>query len=174
MTIVSSGTYATDALPFLEFKYVFNNTPAYQQTHLQPLTQLSTGLADPNTAPKFAWIAADGANNMEGPLTSPGDYARWALSQLTNHQYNVTAGDAFVQQQVQTIEASPTWNSSQSDVIYVTMDEDSNNLSLGFGNEGNHVVMIAIPNQAAIDAGMQPGPLPSRRLRERVQPDGHS
>ena len=157
-TIVSSGTYATDALPFLEFKYVFNNTPAYQQTHLQPLTQFVHRSADPNTAPRFAWIAADGANNMEGPLTSPSDYARWALSQLTNHQYNVAAGDAFVQQQVQTIEASPTWNSSQSDVIYVTMDEDSNNLSLGFGNEGNHVVMIAIPNQAAINAGMQPGP----------------
>ena len=59
---------------------------------------------------------------------------------------------------MQTIEASPTWNSSQSDVIYVTMDEDSNNLSLGLGNQGNHVVMVAIPNQAAIDAGMQPGP----------------
>ena len=38
------------------------------------------------------------------------------------------------------------------------MDEDYNNLSLGFGNEGNHVVMIAIPNQAAVNAGMQPGP----------------
>jgi len=157
-TIVSTGDYATDALPFLEFKYVFNNTPAYQAAHLQPLTNLATGLSDPNTAPRFAWIAADGTNNMEGPLKSPSDYARWALSQLTNHQYNVAAGDAFVQQQVQTIEASPTWNSSQSDVIYITMDEDSNNLSLGFGNEGNHVVMIAIPNQAAIDAGMQPGP----------------
>ncbi len=152
------GTYAPDALPFLEFKYVFNNTPAYLQTHLQPTTQLSGDLANPNTAPRFAWIAADSANNMEGPVNTPGSIGRWALSQLTNHQYNVAAGDAFVQQQVQTIEASPTWNSSQSDVIYVTMDEDSNNLSLGLGNQGNHVVMIAIPNQAAIDAGMQPGP----------------
>jgi PE family/Phosphoesterase family len=155
----SQGTYATDALPFLEFKYVFNNTPAYLQTHLLPLTQLSTSLADPNTAPRFAWIAADSANNMEGPIDSPSSVARWALSQVTTHQYNVAAGDAFVQQEVQTIEASPTWNSSQSDVIYITMDEDYNNLSLGFGNEGNHVVMIAIPNQAAIAAGMQPGPV---------------
>ena len=47
---MSQGTYATDALPFLEFNYVFHNTPAYLQTHLLPLTQLSTGLADPNTA----------------------------------------------------------------------------------------------------------------------------
>jgi hypothetical protein len=156
--IVSSGNYATDALPFLQFGYVFNNTPAYLQTHLLPLTQLSTDLANPNTAPNFAWIAADSANNMEGPVNTPSSVARWALSQLTTHQYNVAAGDAFVQQEVQTIEASPTWNSSQSDVIYITMDEDFNNLSLGFGNEGNHVVMIAIPNQAAIDAGMQPGP----------------
>jgi PE family/Phosphoesterase family len=155
---VSSGNYATDALPFLEFGYVFNNTPAYLQTHLLPLTQLSTDLANPNTAPRFAWIAADEANNMEGPINTPASVARFVLSQVTNHQYNVAAGDAFVQQEVQTIEASPTWNSSQSDVIYITMDEDSNNLSLGFGNEGNHVVMIAIPNQAAINAGMQPGP----------------
>jgi hypothetical protein len=155
---VSSGNYATDALPFLEFGYVFNNTPAYLQTHLLPLTQLSTDLANPNTAPNFAWIAADEANNMEGPIDTPAGVARFLASQLTTHQYNVAAGDAFVQQEVQTIEASPTWNSSQSDVIYITMDEDSNNLSLGFGNEGNHVVMIAIPNQAAVNAGMQPGP----------------
>jgi PE family/Phosphoesterase family len=155
---MSSGTYAPDALPFLEFKYVFNNTPAYLQTHLLPTTQLSTDFADPNTAPRFAWIAADSANNMEGPINTPGSLGRWALSQLTSHQYNVAAGDAFTQQEVQAIEASPTWNSSQSDVIYITMDEDSNNLSLGLGNEGNHVVMIAIPNQAAVAAGMQPGP----------------
>ena len=109
--------------------------------------------------PRFAWIAADGSNNMEGPVNTPASVARWALSQVTTHQYNVAAGDAFVQQEVQTIEASPTWNSSQSDAIYITMDEDYNNLSLGFGNEGNHVVMIAIPNQAAIAAGMQPGPV---------------
>lgn len=155
---VSQGNYATDALPFLEFSYVFHNTPAYQQAHLLPLTHLSTDLANPNTAPRFAWIAANGSNNMEGPVNTPSSIARWTVSQLTNHQYNVAAGDAFVQQQVQTIEASPTWNSSQSDVIYITMDEDFNNLSLGFGNQGNNVVMIAIPNQAAINAGMQPGP----------------
>ena len=155
---MSQGNYASDALPFLEFGYVFNNTPAYLQTHLLPLTQLSTDLANPNTAPRFAWIAADEANNMEGPIDSPLSDARWLASQLTTHQYNVAAGDAFVQQEVQTIEASPTWNSSQSDVIYITMDEDFNNISLGLGNEGNHVVMIAIPNQAAINAGFQPGP----------------
>jgi hypothetical protein len=155
---MSQGNYSPDELPFLQFGYVFNNTPAYLQTHLLPLTQLSTDLQNPNTAPNFAWIAADEANNMEGPVNTPAGAARFLVTQLTNHQYNVAAGDAFVQQEVQTIEASPTWNSSQSDVIYITMDEDFNNLSLGFGNEGNHVVMIAIPNQAAIDAGMQPGP----------------
>jgi hypothetical protein len=156
----SQGDYATDALPFLEFGYVYHNTPAYLQQHLLPLTQtqLSHDFADPDHAPNFAWIAADGSHNMEGPVNTPSSFARWALSQVGNHQYNVAAGDAFVQQQVQTIEASPTWNSSQSDVIYITMDEDYNNLSLGFGNEGNHIVMIAIPNQAAIAAGFQPGP----------------
>jgi hypothetical protein len=154
----SQGDYATDALPFLEFGYVFHNTPAYLQTHLLPLTQLTTDFANPNTAPAFAWIAADGSHNMEGPVNTPSSFAHWALSQVGNHQYNVAAGDAFVQQQVQAIEATPTWNSSQSDVIYLTVDEDYNNLSLGFGNEGNHIVMVAIPNQAAINAGFQPGP----------------
>ncbi len=36
-------------------------------------------------------------------------------------------------------------------------DEDYNNLSLGVGNEGNNVPMIVIPNQGAVNAGMQSG-----------------
>jgi hypothetical protein len=42
-------------------------------------------------------------------------------------------------------------------VIVVTFDEDNNNTSLGFGNEGNHIVTVVIPNQAAIDSGMRAG-----------------
>jgi hypothetical protein len=52
---------------------------------------------------------------------------------------------------------SNAWNSDESSVIVVTFDEDNNNLSLGFGNEGNHIVTVVIPNQAAIDAGMRAG-----------------
>jgi hypothetical protein len=59
---------------------------------------------------------------------------------------------------VSTIQSSPTWTDpTQRDAIIITWDEDNNNLSLGFGNQGNHVPMIVIPNQGAVTAGMQSG-----------------
>jgi hypothetical protein len=157
---VSSGDYAVDALPFAEFSYVYDNTPAYLQEHLLPLTELSTNLDDPSTFPEFTWIAADGSNNMEGPVNTFGGALQWLASQLTTHQYNVAAGDQFVQQEVSAIENSPTWTDpTQKDAIIITFDEDYNNLSLGIGNEGNNVPMIVIPNEDAVTAGgMQSGP----------------
>ena len=116
--IVSSGDYASDQLPFAEFNYVYDNTPAYLQEHLLPLTQLSTNLEDPNTFPEFTWIAADEDHNMEGPIDSPSGIAQFLISQFTNHQYNVAAGDQFVQQEVSAIENSPTWTDpTQKDAI---------------------------------------------------------
>jgi hypothetical protein len=152
--IVSSGDYAVDELPFAQFSYVFDNTPAYLQAHLLPLMDLSTDLQDPSTFPEFTWVAADEANNMEGPVNSLGGVVQFIASQLTNHQYNVAAGDQFVEQEVSAIENSPTWNDpSEKDVIIITSDEDNNNLSLGFGNEGNNIPMIVIPNEGAVTAG---------------------
>ena len=49
--LVSSGNYSVDELPFAQFNYVFDNTPAYLQEHLLPLTQLSTDLQDPTKLP---------------------------------------------------------------------------------------------------------------------------
>jgi hypothetical protein len=157
--LVSSGNYSVDELPFAQFNYVFDNTPAYLQEHLLPLTQLSTNLANPNTFPEFTWIAANEANNMEGPINTPSGLAQFLVSQLTNHQYNVAAGDQFVQQEVSAIENSPTWTDpNEKDAIIITFDEDNNNLSLGIGNQGNNVPMIVIPNQDAVTAGgMQSG-----------------
>jgi hypothetical protein len=158
--ITSSGDYSVDQLPFAQFSYVYDNTPAYLQEHLLPLTQLPTDLANPGTFPDFTWIAANEANNMEGPINSLGGLAHFVESQLTDHQYNVAAGDQFVQQEVSAIENSPTWTDpTQRDAIFITFDEDNNNLSLGFGNEGNNVPMIVIPNQDAVTAGrMESGP----------------
>jgi hypothetical protein len=158
--LVSSGNYSVDELPFAQFNYVFDNTPAYLQEHLLPLTQLQSDLADSSKFPEFTWIAADENNNMEGPIDSPSGIAQFISSQFTDHQYNVAAGDQFVQQEISTIENSPTWNDpTQKDAIFLTFDEDNNNLSLGFGNDGNNVPMIVIPNQDAVtDGGMLPGP----------------
>ncbi len=88
--------------------------------------------------------------------------AHFVVSQLTNHQYNVAAADQFVQQEISTIENSPTWTDpTQQDAIIVTFDEDNNNLSLGIGNEGNNVPMIVIPNQAPCRLrGCNPAPSP--------------
>jgi hypothetical protein len=158
--LVSSGNYSVDELPFAQFNYVFDNTPAYLQEHLLPLTQLQSDLADSSKFPEFTWIAADENNNMEGPIDSPSGIAQFISSQFTDHQYNVAAGDQFVQQEISTIENSPTWNDpTQKDAIFLTFDEDNNNLSLGFGNDGNNVPMIVIPNHDAVtDGGMLPGP----------------
>jgi hypothetical protein len=157
--IVSSGNYAVDQLPFANFSYVYNNTPTYLQTHLLPLTQLGPDLQNPSTFPRFTWLAANEANNMEGPVSSPSDIANFLGSQLTTHQYNVAAGNQFVQQQVSTIQNSPTWTDpTQKDAIIITWDEDYNNVSLGIGNQGNNVPMIVIPNQGAVTlGGMQSG-----------------
>jgi Phosphoesterase family len=158
--LTSSGDYAVDQLPFAQFSYVYDNTPAYLQEHLLPLTDLSTDLENPSTFPAFTWIAADEANNMEGPVDTPSGLAQFLVSQFTNQQYNVEAGDQFVQQEVSAIENSPTWTDpNEKDAIILTWDEDNNNLSLGFGNEGNNVPMIVIPNQDAVtDGDMQSGP----------------
>ena len=158
--IVSSGDYSVDELPFAQFNYVYDSGPAYLQDHLLPLTQLQDNLADPKTFPEFTWIAADENHNMEGPINSLGGIVHFIASQLTNHQYNVAAGDQFVQNEISTIENSQTWTDpTQQDAIILTFDEDNNNLSLGFGNEGNNVPMIVIPNQDAVTTGgMESGP----------------
>jgi hypothetical protein len=159
--LTSSGNYAVDQLPFAQFDYVYDNTPAYLQEHLLPLTQLSTDLQDPNTFPEFTWIAADEDNNGEGPIDSLQGIGQFIYSQLTDQQYNVAAADQFVQQEVSAIESSPTWTADgEKDAIIITFDEDNNNLSLGFGNEGNNVPMIIIPNGGAESGanGMEAGP----------------
>ena len=159
--LVSSGDYSVDELPFAQFNYVYDNTPAYLQEHLLPLTQLSTDLQNPSSFPEFTWIAANEANNGEGPIDSLQGIGQFINSQLTDQQYNVAAADQFVQQEISTIENSPTWNDpTQHDAIFVTFDEDNNNLSLGIGNEGNNVPMIVIPNGGAESGanGMEAGP----------------
>ncbi|MEB3031732.1 alkaline phosphatase family protein [[Mycobacterium] nativiensis] len=157
--MTASGDYSPDELPFAQFSYVYGNTPDYLQEHLLPLTQLSTDLADPSKVPGFTWIAANENNNGEGPVDSLSGVLQFIATQFTDHQYNVAAADQFVQQEVSTIENSNTWTDpNERDVIILTTDEDNNNLSLGFGNEGNNAPMIVIPNGGAVTlGGMQSG-----------------
>jgi hypothetical protein len=147
--------------PFLAFSDIYND-PARVAAHLFDLTQLEQDLASPATTPNFVWFAADDATNMEGPLERFG-IVRWALSQLTptslgGHQYNVRAGDEWLEDTLGTIMASPVWQDpTQKSAIFLTFDEDYNNISLGNGNEGNHVVIVVIPSPGAVASGMRGG-----------------
>ena len=94
---------------------------------------------------------------MEGPISTVGGVIKFAVSQVTNQQYNVKAGDEFLQTTLPTMYNSPAWINGGPSAIFLTWDEDNNNLSLGFGNEGNNVVLIVIPNPAAVANGMVGG-----------------
>jgi hypothetical protein len=154
---VSSGDYAFDETGFPAFSFI-GNDPAYAKQHIVPLEQMAIDLQSTATAPDYAWFAADEDNNGEGPTTFPVGALKFALNQLDpKHPYNVKALDQYLSETIPTIMNSNAWNSDESSVIVVTFDEDNNNLSLGFGNEGNHIVTVVIPNQAAIDAGMRAG-----------------
>ena len=154
------GGYTTpnDRLPFLAFSDIYDD-PDRVATHLFDISEMEQDLADPATAPEFVWFAADDATNMEGPTDFPFGILNWALGFIDpSHQYNVKAGDEWLQEQLATIMDSPTWQDpTQKSAIFVTFDEDYNNITTGVGNEGNHIVMIVIPSQGAVDNGMREG-----------------
>ena len=154
------GGYTTpnDRLPFLAFSDIYDN-PDRVAKHLFDISEMEQDLADPATAPEFVWFAADDATNVEGPTDFPFGILNWALGFINpSHQYNVKAGDEWLQGPLTTIMNSPTWQGpTQRSAIFVTFDEDYNNITTGVGNEGNHIVMIVIPSQGAVDSGMREG-----------------
>jgi hypothetical protein len=155
-------TTPTDRLPFLAFSDIYND-PDRVAAHLFDLTEMGGDLVDPDTAPNFVWFAADDATNMEGPTDTLVGIVSWAISQLTpkvlgGHQYNVAAGDAWLRQTLPIITDSNTWNDpDERSAIFLTFDEDYNNISLGIGNEGNHIVTVVIPSPGAVASGMRCG-----------------
>ena len=143
----SSGPYSPGELPFLAFHDIVSN-PARCQAHVLPLERMATDLAAPATTPNYVWWAADENHNMEGPIN-----IQFILSLLTTHQYNIKAGDKFLADTLPIILNSPAFQTQRS-AVFITWDEDFNNLSLGIGNEGNHVPMIVIPSP---NSGMRLG-----------------
>jgi Phosphoesterase family len=143
----SSSPYSPDELPFLAFHNIISNT-ARCQAHVLPLTQMATDLASTATTPNYVWFAADECHNEEGC-----NDVRFILSQLTTHQYNIRAGDQFLAATLPTILNSPAFQ-TQRTAIFITWDEDYDNLYLGIGNEGNHIPMIVIPSP---NSGMRQG-----------------
>jgi hypothetical protein len=146
----------TDRTPFLAFHNIYTDQ-ALVNSQIRDISQMATDFQNPSTVADFVWFAGNEDTNMEGPISTLPGIAHFVLSQLTTHQYNVKAGDQFIQQQMSTIFNSALWTSNESTAVFLTFDEDYNNISFGIGNEGNHIVMVVIPNQAAINAGMRGG-----------------
>lgn len=154
-----SGDYSPDQLPFAAFKGIGDN-PTYAAQHLFPLEQMALDLQSTATAPDYAWFAANEDFNGEGPVDFPWGMLKFVISQLSpGHQYNVAALDEFLSITVPVVLNSVVWNDpNEKSVLVVTFDEDNNNTSLGFGNEGNHIVTVVIPSPGAVAAGMRGGP----------------
>ena len=157
--LVSSGEYAADETPFPAFTSIADN-PDYARAHILPLEQMAIDLQSASTAPNYAWFAADENFAGEGPVNSLVGLLKFAFNQIDpRHQYNVPALDQFLSETVPTIMNSAVWNDvAEKSVLVVTFDEDNNNLDLGFGNEGNHIVTVVIPSPGAVAAGMRSGP----------------
>ena len=68
-------------------------------------------------------------------------------------KYCCAGSFAFLADTLPTILNSPAFQTQRS-AIFITWDEDYNNLSLGIGNEGDHVPMIVIPSP---NSGMRQG-----------------
>ncbi|MEB3982321.1 phosphoesterase [Mycobacterium sp. 663a-19] len=143
----SAGPYSPGELPFLAFHDIVSNT-ARCRSHVLPLERMATDLASTATTPNYVWWAADENHNMEGPIN-----LQFILSLLTNHQYNIKAGDQFLASTLPTILNSPAFQTQRS-AVFITWDEDYNNLSLGIGNNGNHIPMIVITSP---NSGMRQG-----------------
>ena len=154
----ASGDYSVDQLPFVAFSGIGNNE-AYAVEHLFPLEQMAIDLSSSETTPDFVWFAANESFNGEGPIDSLGDVLKFMISQFApTHQYNVPAADQFLSETVPVIMNSNVWHDpAEKSALVVTFDEDNDNLSLGFGDEGNRIVTVVIPSPAAVAGGMRGG-----------------
>ena len=111
---------------------------------------------------------------MEGPIDFPS-----ALSICVEpaHQLISTTSrpaTSSSSRQVPTIMNSPVWQDpTQKSAIFLTFDEDYNNLSLGFGNQGNHVVVDRHPVTGRRRRWDAPRPLRCQRPLQPLQPAAH-
>jgi len=156
-TLEPSGDYSPDQLPFFAFSSIAND-PA-RAVLVKPLEQMAVDLSSPETAPNYAWFAANENFNGEGPIDFPWGILKFALSQLEpGNPYNIPALDQFLSETVPVVLNSAVWQDpTRKSALIVTFDEDNNNTSLGFGNEGNQVVFVVIPSPGAVAAGMRSG-----------------
>lgn len=152
--LVTQGDYETEQLPFPAYAGIGDNQE-YAAAHLFPLEQMAVDFQSAETTPNFVWFAANESFNGEGPVDGLSGILHFIAGQLNPaHQYNVPALDEFLSGTVPIILDSAVWNDpTQKSALIVTFDEDNNNITLGFGNEGNHIVTVVIPSPGAVALG---------------------
>lgn len=155
--LVPTDDYDPAQLPFPAYKSIANDPAAL--ANVVPLEQMAIDLQSVDTAPNYAWFAANEDFNGEGPVDFPFGILRFALSQLSpGNPYNIPALDQFLSETVPVVLNSTVWKDpTRKSALIVTFDEDNNNTSLNFGNEGNRVVFVVIPSEGAVAAGMRSG-----------------
>ena len=124
----SSGNplYASKHNPFVLFDDIRNN-PA-RMANVKPYTEFAEDLEKASTTPNFAFIVPDQCNDMHGGVYTavPGYPETICPYGSANDDANDASlkqkADAWVQQAVHTIMASPAWKTGKS-VIVVTSDE---------------------------------------------------
>ena len=77
------GYYWNDDPPMMYFQDV-RDRPRYCASHVVPLEELSSDLANPATTPNFAWVAPDDCADMEGCGIAAGDeFLKTELTAIT-------------------------------------------------------------------------------------------
>jgi hypothetical protein len=99
--------------PFITYDDVRTN-PA-RVGHIVDLSQLAGDLAH-NTVSDYSWISPDQCHDMHGRAADASDPC-----DFSNERLLIQAGDAFLQQTVGAIQASPAWNGNS--IIFITWDE---------------------------------------------------
>ena len=78
------GYYWNDDQPMMYFQDV-RDRPRYCASHVVPLEELSSDLANPATTPNFAWVVPDDCADMEGCGIAAGDeFLKTELTAIMN------------------------------------------------------------------------------------------
>ncbi|BBH18458.1 hypothetical protein Back2_27450 [Nocardioides baekrokdamisoli] len=127
--LTTHGSTYPDDEPFTLYNDVANNSTRCN-SHIMPLTQLSTDLSSASTTPNFSWIAADDYYDMEAGGIAP--------------------GDTWLSQTLPTIFNSPAWKTQRS-LLIVTWDEG---YTKSYGpNYPNEVAGVMIGSPGTVKAG---------------------
>ncbi len=133
-TLGDTDLYVQHHDPFVYYDDI--RTVPSECANVVPYTDFAQDFSDPSTTPNFAWITPNLCDDM--------------------HNCSVAAGDAWLQQNVSAILASPAFT-TQNSLLAITFDEDD-----GSAGNNNHIATVLA------------GPSVTQGLRSNVRYDHYS